>query len=184
MALKYIPLLLFVMAVFIPNQKSFSQYSDRDLQLEFSQKFRLAERIIRIAEPGQLADTVNLWGDVNSPGRYLIPTGTKLPELISYGFGPFGLREQETTLDWSKVRIEVNISGYDRQNGRETIKSFKFRYNEPLPAEMRTFQLKNNQVISLQVKRRPAFIDYVQVVVPVISGIATTIFIIDAINRN
>ena len=27
------------------------------------------EGIIKVAEPGQLADTLNLWGDVRNPGR-------------------------------------------------------------------------------------------------------------------
>ncbi|HCI72301.1 MAG TPA: hypothetical protein DHV30_17575, partial [Balneola sp.] len=39
-------------------------------QLYTSQQFRLGERIIRISEPGQLADSVNVWGDVGSSGRY------------------------------------------------------------------------------------------------------------------
>jgi hypothetical protein len=86
-------------------------------QLEFSQQFRMADRIVRIAEPGQLADTINVWGDVNSPGRYLIPKGTALPEVISYSFGPTGIRDRETTLDWSRLRVEVNVSDYNAENG-------------------------------------------------------------------
>jgi hypothetical protein len=37
----------------------------------------------------------------------------------------------------------------------------------------------DNQLISIQVKRRPAFIDYVRVIAPVISGVATSILIIE-----
>ena len=144
-----------------------------------SMQFRMGERIVRIAEPGQLADTVNVWGDVNSPGRYLVPRSTALPELISYTLGPSTLRDRNTTLDWSKLRVEVNVSEYRPDTGRETIERFRFRYSEPLPAGMRSFDLANNQVVSLQVKRRPAFIDYVRVVAPVISGVATTILIVE-----
>ncbi|MBD3615452.1 MAG: hypothetical protein HUJ22_02685 [Gracilimonas sp.] len=143
----------------------------------------MAERIIRIAEPGQLADTVNVWGDVRSPGRYLIPRQTKLPELISYSFGPTGLRDRETTLDWSKLRVEVNVSTYNEQTDNEKIETFRFRYNEPLPKGIRTFRLENNQVISVQVKRKPAFIDYVRVVAPVISAVATSIIIVDRLGN-
>ena len=144
-----------------------------------SLQFRLGDRIIRVAEQGELADTVNVWGDINSPGRYLIPRNTTLPKLISYAFGPFNLRDRQTNLDWSKLRIEVNISNYNKEQGYEEITNFEFRYNEPLPVEMRTFDLKNNQIISLQVKRKPAFIDYVQVVAPVISILATSILLIE-----
>lgn len=168
---------LIVIALFPYN--SYGQVTERGRQLEYSQQFRMADRIIRIAEPGQLADTVNIWGDVNSPGRYLIPRSTRLPELISYSFGPTGIRDRETTLDWSKLRIEVNVSTYNKRNQKEDLKSFDFRYNEPLPEGIRTFQLKNNQVISVQVKRKPTFIDYVRVVAPIISGVATSILIVE-----
>jgi hypothetical protein len=144
-------------------------------QLEFSQQFRMADRIVRIAEPGQLADTINVWGDVNSPGRYLIPKGTALPEVISYSFGPTGIRDRETTLDWSRLRVEVNVSDYNAENGEETITNFTFRYNEPLPRGMRNFELKNNQVISVEVKRRPSFMDYFSVVATVVSRVAKSI---------
>ena len=148
-------------------------------QLNQSQQFRLGERIIRVAEPGELADTLNVWGDVGSPGRYLVPSGTTLPELISYSFGPRTISDQQTQLDWSKMRIEVNISEYNVNTGMEEITSFKYRLNEPLPDGMRTFDLENNQVVALQVKRRPSFVDYIKVIGPIVSTVATSILIID-----
>jgi len=148
-------------------------------QLNQSQQFRLGERIIRVAEPGQLADTLNVWGDVGSPGRYLIPRNTTLPELISYAFGPRTISDQQTQLDWSKMRIEVNISEYSVNTGMEEVTSFKYRLNEPLPDGMRTFDLENNQVVALQVKRRPSFVDYMRVIGPIVSTVATSILIID-----
>lgn len=153
-------------------------------QLQFSQQFRLGERIIRVAEPGQLADTLNVWGDVNSPGRYLIPRGTSLPELISYAFGPQTIRSNEAELDWSKMRVEVNISEYNPETGAEEVKNFEYRFDEPLPAGMRTFDLENNQVVAIQVKRRPAFVDYVRVIAPVISSVATGFLIIERLRGN
>jgi protein involved in polysaccharide export with SLBB domain len=148
-------------------------------QLQTSQQFRLAERIIRVAEPGQLADTVNVWGDVNSSGRYLIPKGTTLPELISYSFGPQTLRSNDTQLDWSKLRVEINISEYNTATGREEIQNFKYKFDKPLPEGMRNFELDNNQIIALQVKRRPSFVDYVRVIAPIVSTVATGFLIID-----
>lgn len=162
---------------------AYGQVTEGGRQLEFSQQFRQAERIVRIAEPGQIADTVNVWGDINSPGRYLIPRGTQLPELISYSYGPTGIRDRETTLDWSKLRVEINVSSYNEQNRIEDVKTFNFRYNEPLPDGIRTFKLKNNQVVSVQVKRKPAFMDYIRVIAPVISGVATSILIFERLNN-
>ena len=151
----------------------------QDQQLYQSQQFRLGDRIIRVAEPGQLSDTLNVWGDVNSPGRYLVPRGTTLPQLISYAFGPQTIRDRESNLDWSKMRVEINISNYDQEKGMDEVQNFKYRFNEPLPDGMRQFDLENDQVIAIQVKRRPAFIDYVRVIAPVISGVATSILIIE-----
>jgi len=164
--------------ILIKAQSSYAQ-NTQGRSLQYSQQFRLGSRIVRIAEPGQLADTVNVWGDVNSPGRYLIPKGTTLPDLISYSFGPQTIRSRESELDWSKMRVEVNISQWDPNEGMEEVKSFKYHFNDPLPKGMRSFDLDNDQVISVQVKRRPAFIDYVRVVAPVISSVATTFLIID-----
>ena len=148
-------------------------------QLRYSNQFRLADRIIRIAEPGQFADTLNVWGDINSPGRYLIPRSTTLPELISYSFGPSTIRNNETALDWSRMRLEVKVSRYNRNNERVDVETFKYRYDEPEPAELFEYNLQNNDIVTLQVKRKPAFIDYVRVVAPVISSLAAGFLIIE-----
>lgn len=150
-----------------------------DQQLRSSQQFRMAERIIRVAEPGELTDSVNVWGDVQSAGRYLVPRDTRLPELISYSFGPQTIRSNEADLDWSKMRMEVNISEFNPEKGMDEVESFKYRFNEPLPDGMRDFDLKNNQVVAIQVKRRPSFVDYVRVIAPIVSTVATGLLIMD-----
>ena len=37
------------------------------------------DRYIRVAEIGELADSVNVWGDVGSSGRYIIPETMPIP---------------------------------------------------------------------------------------------------------
>lgn len=148
-------------------------------QLFTSQQFRLGERIIRIAEPGQLADSINVWGDVGSAGRYIVPKGTNLTKLISYSFGPRTLNDGQTQLDWSKMRVEVNIQEYDKENGMESIKKFRYRFEEVFPDGMSDFVLDNNQTVTIRVKRKPSFRDYIGIIAPVISSIATSIIIID-----
>jgi hypothetical protein len=148
-------------------------------QLESSQQFRLAERIVRIAEPGEFADTLNVWGDINSPGRYLIPQTTSLPELISYSFGPATIRSNETSLDWSKLRLEIKVSRFNAANRQVNVETFKYKYDEPEPADMFDYDLQNNDIVTLQVKRKPAFIDYVRVIAPVISSVAAGFLIIE-----
>lgn len=41
-----------------------------------------------VAKPGELTMQVNIWGDVQKPGRYEVASGTDLVQLISYAGGP------------------------------------------------------------------------------------------------
>lgn len=148
-------------------------------QVPSSQQFRLAERIIRISEPGQLSDSVNVWGDVGSSGRYLIPKSTDLTKLLSYSFGPNTLRDGQTQIDWSKMRVEINIQEYDHVNGGQTVTSFKYRFEDPFPEGMREFKLKNNQTVTVRVKRKPSFRDYLGVFASTVSAVASTIILLD-----
>lgn len=148
-------------------------------RLKYSQQFRLGSRIIRVAEPGQIADTVSVWGDVNSPGMYMVPVGTTLPQLISYAYGPNTIRNGQTQLDWSKMHVSVNISEYNPKTGEKEYTHFEYQFDHPLPEGMRTFTLESDQVVTVDVQRNPSFVDYVRVIAPIISAIATSIIIID-----
>lgn len=155
-----------------------NSYAQIGQRLDVSQQFRQAERIIRVAETDQLSDTVSVWGDVNSPGRYLIPIETTLPQLISYAFGPNTIVNGQTQLDWSQMRIEIHISEFNTETGQKTFTSFEYHPDQVLPEGIRMFNLKNNQVVTVQVKRKPSFVDYLQVIAPVIGAVATTILVI------
>ena len=148
-------------------------------ELPTSRMFRLGEGMVRIAEPGELADTLSLWGDVSAPGRYIVPRGTTVPELISYARGPISLRTGETTLDWSQVRLEIAISRFNADLGLEEVFTFRYRYNEPMPAELRDFRLRGEDMVSLQVRRKPIFKDYVEVVAPAVTLLLSIILIYD-----
>ncbi len=148
-------------------------------ELPTSRMFRLGEGMVRIAEPGEIADTLSLWGDVTAPGRYIVPRGTTVPELISYARGPISLRTGETTLDWSQVRLEIAISRFNAESGIEEVFNFRYRYNEPLPVELREFQLRSDDMVSLQVRRRPIFKDYVEVAAPAVTLLLSIILIYD-----
>lgn len=146
-----------------------------------SQMFRMAEGIVRIAEPGQLADTLNIWGDVSLPGRYVVPRGTNVADLMSYARGPLSLQTQETQIDWSRVRLEVAISRYNPETGLENVLNLRYSYNEPVPLALRHHKLQNNDIISIQVRRKPIFIDYIRAIAPTVSLILTSILLYDRI---
>jgi hypothetical protein len=152
-------------------------------QLNRSQQFRLADRIVRIAEPGEFADSVNVWGDVGSSGRYLIPMGTSLNDLISYSGGLRTIRDGQTNLDWSKMRIEIYIHEYDEYNNMDKVDEFKYRFEEAFPVEMWGYTVKNNQTITVRVKRRPSFRDYLGVFASTISAVASTVILLDRLNN-
>jgi hypothetical protein len=144
----------------------------------------LSNRYIRVAEIGQIADSVNVWGDVTSSGRYIIPVGTSLPELISFSLGYRELRGRDADINWAKTQIEVKVSRYDPKRKLVDVALFRYRYQDPEPVEMFEFALENNDIITLQVNRKPSFTDYVGVVAPVISVIATSILLIENLRGN
>lgn len=140
-----------------------------------------SDRYIRVAETGELADSVNVWGDVGSAGRYIIPVGTTLPELISFSFGYEQLRGGggDSNIDWAKTKIEVKVSRYNEERKLVEVALFKFQYQEPEPVEMFEFNLQNNDIVNLQVRRKPSFADYVGVIAPTIGVIATSVLLIE-----
>lgn len=143
-----------------------------------------SNRYIRVAELGQLADSVNVWGDVNNSGRYIIPEGTKLPELISFSFGYSLPRIGSRNNDFSKTLIEVKVSRYDSEKKLVEIAFFRYKYDDPEPTEMFEFDLKNNDIVTLQVRRKPSVTDYVNVVAPVLGVVATSILLIQNLRGN
>lgn len=148
-----------------------------------TQAFRLAEGFVRIAEPGQLADTLSVLGDINAPGRYIVPRGTRVHELISHARGPMPASRNVAQLDWTKTRVEVSISRYNREEDREQHELFIYRYNEPFPDGLRNYVLRSDDIVSVEIKQKPAFLDWLRVFSTVVSATATTIIVIDRLSN-
>lgn len=148
-------------------------------KIPVTSQFRLVEGIVQISKPGEESVLINLWGDVNAPGRFMVPTGTTLIELISFARGPASYRTEETTLDWSKLRVEVNVSRRNQELNIDEVVNFRFRYTQQLPSGMRDFVLQENDFITLEVKRRPAFVDYMRIIGPISTVVAAMILLID-----
>lgn len=138
-----------------------------------------ADRFVRIAELGELVDSINVWGDVNSAGRYLVPEGTSLPELISFSLGYNTLRGREAELDWSKVNLEIKISRLNTEERLMEVAYFRYQYHDPEPIEMFEFDLQNNDIVTLQLRRKPSFRDYLQLITPAIGALATSILLLE-----
>lgn len=141
------------------------------------------QALIRLVEPGQLADTVNVWGDVGRTGRYLVPRDITIVQLLSYAGGPGNIRQNNNNAIFGSTRIKVSISKYDSNTNREVAKHFSFKYSDRIPEEFRTYDLSNEEVISIQVERKPTFLDYIGVIGPVLGAITTSYFVYDRIIR-
>lgn len=146
-------------------------------------QLEMSSRYIRVAETGELADSVNVWGDVTNSGRYIVPTGTNLPDLISFAFGYTDLQTRGRENNWSKTRIRVKISRYNEAKSLVDIKLFEYKFKEPLPVGMYEFDLQNNDIVTVQVKRIPTFADYVDVIAPVIGVVATSLLLIENLSN-
>ena len=136
-----------------------------------------ADQLIRIAEMGELVDSVNVWGDINRSGRYLVPEGTSVVEMISYGMGYNTLRGREAELDWSTVVLEIKVSRMDANDRFVDVVYFRFAYHDPEPVEMYDFKLQNNDILTVQLRRRPSLRDYVQLIGPALGALATSLLL-------
>lgn len=148
-----------------------------------TQAFRLAEGFVRIAEPGQLADTLSVLGDINAPGRYIVPRGTRVHELISHARGPVPASRNSAQLDWTKTRVEVSISRYNNEIDSEQINMFIYQYSEPFPEGLRDYVLKSDDIVSVEIKQKPGFLDWLRVFSTLVSATATTIIVIDRLSN-
>lgn len=142
------------------------------------------DRFIRVAEFGELIDSVNVWGDINTSGRYLVPEGTNVTEIISYGMGYNTLRGRETELDWSDVHLEIKVSRLNQNREAMEVAYFRYRYHDPEPVEMFDFILENNDIVTVQLKRKPSLRDYVQVLGTTLGAIATSLLLYERLRSN
>ncbi len=121
-----------------------------------------------LVQPGQLADTLSLWGSIGLNGRILIPRNMSLVHLLSYAGGPGnaiggGGYSIGARLNWSHEKVYVRINRWDNRQKRFHLTTFSFQDNRPLPIALHEFRLHNNDVISVQVRQKPSPLDYIQV---------------------
>ena len=148
-----------------------------------SSLFQMTGGLTRIAIPGELADTVSVWGEVRRAGRYLLPKGTTVAQMLSYASGPINYRSNETMIDWSDVRIEITISSYNSQTKASERQFYSFIYREEFPVELRELRVRNEDIITVEIKRKPVLRDYINVIAPSLSLVFSFWALYDRINR-
>jgi hypothetical protein len=131
---------------------------------------------IRIESQFQAADTVFVWGDINS-GTYLVPKGTTLLELISYAGWVGGNRggfNSDAQFRWIKRRAEVIINPV---NSTLPPRYYELQFDKPLNEQFRSITVNNYDVVSVSIKRKPMARDYLAVWGPVFSFAVTVVFL-------
>jgi hypothetical protein len=172
-------LLLFISLSVTPLNVLFGQGAF--VQTPQSMQFRLGEAIIRVAEQGEIADTVAVWGDVRAPGVYMVPKGTTISELVSYAGGPVVAAVGDAAIDWARFRIEITLNGTRGVKDNSRFEKYTFRYNERLQPGLYQTKLESWDQVNLQIRRRPNFRDWILLISPVLSSIVTTLVIFERI---
>lgn len=157
-----------------------------------SQQFddvRFTSDIIRLAPVGVLADTINVWGAVSQRGRFMVPRGTTVSQMLSYTGGPgvggaagsAGRTEQSVFAFYSRQQVEVYLNRFDEEQGKETVEVWTYRLRDPFPEGMRDFELKNGEYITVDVRRRPTTMQYVLFGVTTLGSLAGGFFLLERI---
>jgi len=153
-----------------------------ELQAQF--QLDMGEGLIRIAQPGELSDTLSIWGDVRTPGRYLIPRGSTLAQLMQYAGGPASQRNIGSRDNpWSRSRVSITVSQYDPDTQDMDLRQFHLRFNDEVPREMRAFRLTNDDIVTIEVRQAPGFLDVLGVVGPILATITTSVLLYDRVLR-
>lgn len=160
-----------------------SSQSHAQIQQEVPQ-FR--SDIVRLAPTGVLADTINVWGAVTQRGRFMVPRGTTVTQMLSYTGGP-GIGGGSTRLGdarsvygyHSRPQVEVYLHRYDEYEQRETLERWVYRLRDPFPEGMRNYQLQNGEYVTVLVRTRPTALQYVLFGITTVGSLAGGYFLIE-----
>ena len=158
-------------------------------QIDLSQLDQFRPDVVRLVPPGGLGDTINVWGTVRLNGRFLVPRGTTVTEMLSFTGGPslhatraLGGSEIRGVFDYySMQQVEVYINRLDEENQREIVQSWTYRLSDPFPQGMRSYRLQNGEYVTVNIRRRPTTLQYVVFGVSIIGSLAGSYFLLERI---
>jgi len=130
-------------------------------------------------KPGDLPIYVSVWGAARSPGRYEIPAGTDLGQLLSLAGGPgFDTRGFIIGLDYRdrqrRGQTHIRISRSSEGNIQIVLEA---KINRLLQENIRKYELQDDDVIMVDVVQHINLWD----VIMVISSSASMLLLIDRI---
>jgi len=156
-------------------------YAQRDMP-----EFR--SDIIRLAPTGVLADTINVWGAVSMRGRFMVPRGTTVTQMLSYTGGPgiggstIRMGDARSIFGFhARPQVEVYLHRYDETEQREVLELWTYRLREPFPEGMRDYKLQNGEYITVNVRTRPTTLQYVLFGVTTLGSLAGGFFLLERV---
>ncbi len=159
----------------------FSQ-SHAQIQQEMPQ-FR--SDIVRLAPTGVLADTINVWGAVTQRGRFMVPRGTTVTQMLSYTGGP-GIGAGTTRAGdrnifgyFTRPQVEVYLHRYDETQQQETLERWVYRLRDPFPEGMRNYPLQNGEYVTVYIRTRPTALQYVLFGITTLGSLAGGYFLVE-----
>ncbi len=142
--------------------------------------------IVRLAEPGVLVDTINVWGAVSMRGRFIVPRGTSVSEMLSYTGGPnVSTRRSGRGADvmgyFTHPQVEVYLNRIDEEGGGEFVELWTYRVTEPFPEGMRHYPLRNGEYITVHIRERPTTLQYILFGITTVGSLAGGYFLMERI---
>lgn len=142
--------------------------------------------IVRLAPTGVLADTINVWGAVTMRGRFMVPRGTTVTQMLSYTGGP-GIGGSSTRMGdarsvygyFARPQVEIYLHRYDEMEQREIIERWVYRLRDPFPEGMRNYQLKNGEYVTVAIRTRPTNLQLVLFGITTLGSLAGGYFLVE-----
>ena len=155
--MKYVLFLFFILIFSFPYLHA--QSNNVQLSPDLLQKSNTSA-IRDLSDPSTVNITVDVWGDISTPGKYKIPYYTTINDLISYAGGP----SNETDWEGIKIyRLAPDSSHY-------SIKlNYKDYMDDDTPKMQKQISLKNGDILIIPGSKKLTFRDYLSYVTPILS---------------
>ncbi len=142
--------------------------------------------IVRLAPTGVLADTINVWGAVTMRGRFMVPRGTTVTQMLSYTGGP-GVGGSATRVGdarsvyayFSRPQVEIYLHRFDEYEQREVIERWVYRLRDPFPEGMRNYQLQNGEYVTVAIRTKPTNLQLVLFGITTLGSLAGGYFLVE-----
>jgi len=111
--LKFFSLVIFL---FISATQTFSQITDYELGSSLRNRYTQQTGYFDLSDPDAVNIKIAVWGFVQYPGKYVVPTYTTVSDLLSFAGGPSDasdledLRLYRTKEDGTRELIKINFN--------------------------------------------------------------------------